>query len=74
MRRRRRAGEIEHLIDFGAAGAQAGGQGLDHIRIDHVEAWLALQMAKVLLPAGLKIVESDNMGAFGQEGVAQVRS
>ena len=73
-RRRGRTGEIEDLVDLDPARAQARRQGLDDVRVDHVEAGLAFQVTQILPSAGLEVVESDHVRAFRQKRVAQVRT
>src|SRR5436853_18246 len=67
MRRRGRAGEIEHLLDPGQLG-----QRVDDIRFDQLEARLAPQVVQVSPPPGLEVVEADHPGALAEEGVAEV--
>jgi hypothetical protein len=73
MGRRRRTGEIEHFVDLQPLGPQAGRQRLDDVAVDQIETRLALEMAEVLLSSGLEIVEGDDVSAFTQKSIAQVR-
>jgi hypothetical protein len=72
MRWRGRAGEIVDDVDVQFA--QARGQRMDNIAIDHVETWFALQMPQVLSSAGEETVEAQDPRAIGEKCVAQMRS
>ena len=54
-------------------GRERGGQRVDDVGLDEVEARVALQMAKVAASAGVKVVEADHVRAVGEQGVAKMR-
>src|SRR3954464_15458540 len=74
VRRRSGAGQLEDGSAPAAPAAEPLRQWRDHITLEELEAALPLQVSKIVQPARLQIVERDNMRAFRQQPVDEVRS
>src|SRR5690348_13707213 len=72
-----RRGGAREMIDVGeldAPATQPLRQIVDHVVLDEFEIGLMLEMAEVLCPSRLKIVDANHVRAFGDQSVAQVRT
>src|SRR5579859_4505668 len=64
----RRAGEMKNVIDF------AHIEGLADIFLYEFEPWLVVQVRKIRAPPRQQIIDDDDLPAFAEQCVAQMRS